>query len=82
MPASAGECLIIRAPRARKFVRKFTLFGGVDDWFWQGGAARPPDSLKTDWQLHAYCLINNHFYRVMKHPPADLVTGLRWFAIP
>jgi putative transposase len=34
---------------------------------------------KTDWQVHAYCLMNNHFHLVMETPNANLVAGMRWF---
>ena len=34
---------------------------------------------KTDWQVHAYCLMNNHFHLVVETPNANLVAGMRWF---
>src|SRR5271163_3642115 len=34
---------------------------------------------KTDWQVHAYCLMNNHFHLVVETPDANLVAGMRWF---
>jgi len=33
---------------------------------------------KTDWQVHAYCLMNNHFHLVVETPNANLVDGMRW----
>jgi len=33
---------------------------------------------KTGWQLHAYCLMRNHFHLVVETPNADLVEGMRW----
>jgi hypothetical protein len=33
---------------------------------------------KTDWQVHAYCLMNNHFHGVLETPLANLVRGMRW----
>jgi len=33
---------------------------------------------KTDWQVHAYCLMGNHFHLVMETPNANLVAGMRW----
>ena len=30
------------------------------------------------WQVHAYCLMNNHFHLVMETPDANLVEGMRW----
>lgn len=35
--------------------------------------------VKTDWQVHAYCLMDNHFHLVMETPNANLVAGMRWF---
>src|SRR6266404_5184363 len=34
---------------------------------------------KTDWQVHAYCLMGNHFHLVLETPQANLVAGMRWF---
>jgi putative transposase len=34
---------------------------------------------KTDWQVHAWCLMNNHFHLVVETPSANLVEGMRWF---
>ena len=33
---------------------------------------------KTGWQLHAYCLMRNHFHLVVETPNANLVEGMRW----
>ena len=33
---------------------------------------------KTGWQIHAYCLINNHFHLVVETPNANLVAGMAW----
>jgi REP element-mobilizing transposase RayT len=33
---------------------------------------------KTDWQVHAYCLMNNHFHLVVETPKANLVAGMKW----
>lgn len=33
---------------------------------------------KTDWQIHAYCLMNNHFHLVVETPRANLVDGMKW----
>ena len=35
--------------------------------------------IKTGWQVHAYCLMNNHFHLVVETPEANLVAGMRWF---
>jgi len=34
---------------------------------------------KTDWQVHAYCLMSNHFHLVLETPTANLVAGMKWF---
>jgi REP element-mobilizing transposase RayT len=34
---------------------------------------------KTDWQVHAYCLMPNHFHLVLETPGANLVAGMKWF---
>jgi putative transposase len=34
---------------------------------------------KADWQVHAYCLMNNHFHLVVETPKANLVSGMKWF---
>jgi REP element-mobilizing transposase RayT len=33
---------------------------------------------KTGWQIHAYCLMGNHFHLVVETPEANLVEGMRW----
>ena len=34
---------------------------------------------KTDWQVHAYCLMANHFHLVVETPNPNLVAGMKWF---
>jgi putative transposase len=34
---------------------------------------------KTGWQVHAYCLMKNHFHLVVETPQPNLVDGMRWF---
>jgi len=34
---------------------------------------------KTGWQVHAYCLMSNHFHLVVETPRANLVSGMKWF---
>ena len=34
---------------------------------------------KTDWQVHAFCLMDNHFHLVVETPNANLLAGMRWF---
>src|ERR1051325_5663408 len=33
---------------------------------------------KTDWQIHAWCLMRNHFHLVVETPKANLVDGMKW----
>jgi REP element-mobilizing transposase RayT len=33
---------------------------------------------KTEWQIHAYCLMRNHFHLVLETPQANLVAGMKW----
>jgi REP element-mobilizing transposase RayT len=35
--------------------------------------------IKTGWQVHAYCLMPNHFHLVVETPEANLVAGMKWF---
>jgi len=34
---------------------------------------------KTDLQMHAWCLMPNHFHLVVETPRANLVAGVKWF---
>lgn len=34
---------------------------------------------KTGWQVHAFCLMSNHFHLVVETPGANLVSGMKWF---
>src|SRR5579859_1201305 len=34
---------------------------------------------KTGWQVHAYCLMSNHFHLVVETPRGNLVAGMKWF---
>ena len=34
---------------------------------------------KTGWQVHAYCLMSNHFHMVVETPQPNLVAGMKWF---
>ena len=34
--------------------------------------------LKTGWQVHAYCLMNNHFHLVIETPQPNLSLGMKW----
>jgi putative transposase len=34
---------------------------------------------KTGWQVHAVCLMPNHFHLVIETPSANLVAGMKWF---
>ena len=33
---------------------------------------------KTEWQVHAYCLMSNHFHLVVETPQPNLVAGMKW----
>jgi REP element-mobilizing transposase RayT len=33
---------------------------------------------KTAWQIHAYCLMSNHFHLVIETPQPNLVAGMKW----
>jgi REP element-mobilizing transposase RayT len=33
---------------------------------------------KTGWQVHAYCLMNNHFLLVLETPQPNLALGMKW----
>ena len=33
---------------------------------------------KTGWQVHAYCLMSNHFHFVVETPQPNLAGGMRW----
>jgi REP element-mobilizing transposase RayT len=33
---------------------------------------------KTDWQIHAFCLMRNHYHLVLETPNPDLVSGMAW----
>ncbi len=34
---------------------------------------------KTDWQVHALCLMGNHFHLLVETPKGNLVAGMKWF---
>jgi REP element-mobilizing transposase RayT len=34
---------------------------------------------KTSWQVHALCLMPNHFHLVLETPQPNLVAGMKWF---
>ncbi len=34
---------------------------------------------KTDWEVHAWCLMSNHFHLVVETPKPNLVEGMKWF---
>jgi len=33
---------------------------------------------KSGWQVHAYCLMSNHFHLVIETPQANLVAGMKF----
>jgi len=34
---------------------------------------------KTDWQVHSYCLMLNHFHLIIETPQPNLSLGMQWF---
>jgi putative transposase len=34
---------------------------------------------RTRWQVHAFCLMTNHFHLVLETPEGNLVAGMKWF---
>jgi len=34
---------------------------------------------KAGWQVHAWCLVHNHFHLVLETPRANLIKGMQWF---
>ena len=36
---------------------------------------------KTGWQVHAYCLMENHFHLVAETPQPNLVAGMKWLTM-
>ncbi len=34
--------------------------------------------VKTGWQVHAFCLMGNHFHLVVETPQGNLVAGMKW----
>ena len=34
---------------------------------------------RTGWQIHAYCLMDNHFHLVVETPRGNLSAGMQWF---
>src|SRR4051812_40752318 len=35
--------------------------------------------VKAGWQVHAFCLMGNHFHSVVETPQGNLVAGMKWF---
>jgi putative transposase len=33
---------------------------------------------KAGWQVHAHCLMRNHYHLVLETPHANLVAGMAW----
>ena len=33
---------------------------------------------KTEWEVHCYCLMRNHFHLVIETPQPNLVAGMKW----
>ena len=53
------------------------IFRGEQDW--ETFLATLSDACrKTGWQVHAYCLMSNHFHLVIETPQPNLVYGMKW----
>ena len=37
---------------------------------------------KAGWEVHAWCLMSNHYHLAVSTPRANLVEGMRWFPHP
>ena len=37
---------------------------------------------RTDWQVHAFCLMLKHFHLVVETPRGNLVEGMKWEVLP
>jgi REP element-mobilizing transposase RayT len=35
--------------------------------------------IRSGWEVHAYCLMDNHFHLVIETPQPTLVAGMKWF---
>ncbi len=33
---------------------------------------------RTGWEVHAWCLMGNHFHLVVETPRGNLVLGMKW----
>ena len=44
----------------------------------KGGTRLGECCTKTDWQVHALCLMGNHFHLVVETPKGNLVAGMKW----
>jgi putative transposase len=34
---------------------------------------------KTGWEVHAFCVMNNHFHLILETPQPNLIVGMKWF---
>lgn len=50
-----------------------------DDDRWQFLATLGEACVRSGWQVHAYCLMPNHFHLVVETPQPTLVAGMKWF---
>lgn len=57
--------------------REAIVLGDSDREFWIKTLGEA--CVKCDWQVHAYCLMTNHFHLVVETPLANLVSGMKWF---
>jgi hypothetical protein len=49
---------------------------GTVSVFWKRS---PRPAKKRGWQVHAFCLMSNHFHLVVENPEPNLVAGMKWF---
>jgi putative transposase len=57
--------------------RREPIFRGDEDrWLFLDNLATVCE--KTSWQIHAYCLMTNHFHLVAETPSANLAAGMKW----
>jgi putative transposase len=56
--------------------REAIVLGDSDREGWVGTLAEACG--KCNWQVHAYCLMTNHFHLVVETPLGNLVSGMKW----
>lgn len=65
--------------RACRGDRREAIFKGDKDW--QGYPVTLDEACeKTGWQVHAFCLMPNHFRLLLETPQGNLVVGIKWLS--